>query len=183
MIPPNHYCAKTKDLPEDDPDKIFHDTMYGFPTTDDNQLFERLMLEINQAGLNWSLIMKKHHNFRVAYDGFDIQKVAQYDDQDVERLMNDAGIIRHKQKIHAAIFNAQKILDIRNDHGSFASWLEQHHPASEAEWTKLFRSHFKFTGPEIVKEFLMGIGYLPGAHHPECPVDQKLERLRTAPDR
>ncbi len=174
MIPENHYCNKVQKLPKDDPNRIFHDTMYGFPAKDDNELFERLMLEINQAGLNWSLIMNKLSNLRTAYDYFHLDRVASYIDRDIDRLMKDPGIIRHPHKIKAAIYNAQKIMEIRSNHGSFDAWLTQHHPLTHDAWTRLFRSHFKFTGPEIVKEFLMGIGFLPGAHHPACPIYAQL---------
>ncbi len=170
MIPKNHYCFKTKSLPEDDPDRIYHDTMYGFPCADDDLLFERLILEINQAGLNWSLIMRKLDNFRDAFHGFEVTKVARYTERDVERLLANPGIIRHKLKINATVYNAGKIMELKASHGSFHAWLEAYHPLELEDWTKLFRRQFKFMGPEIVKEFLMSTGYLPGAHHEECIV-------------
>ncbi len=174
MIPENHYCYKATLLPDDDLDRIYHDTAYGFPVDDTNQLFERLVLEINQAGLNWSMILKKQENFRKAFDQFDIQKVALYDDVDRERLLSNAGIIRNKLKINAAIFNAQKILDLEEEIGTFAAWLDHHHPSPLKEWTAIFRKTFKFTGPEITNEFLMSTGYLPGAHHEDCRVYQEV---------
>lgn len=174
MIPENHYCHKATLLPDDNLDKIYHDTVYGFPVEDDNELFERLILEINQAGLNWSLILKKQENFRKAFDQFDIQKVAQYDDVDRDRLLSDAGIIRNKLKVNATIFNAQKILELQKEYGSFSAWLDNHHPISLKEWTKLFKKTFKFTGGEITNEFLMSTGYLTGAHHDECEVYQEV---------
>lgn len=173
MIPEKHYCHKTRSLPIDDPDRIYHDTVYGFPVQDDNELFERLILEINQAGLNWALIMKKQENFRKAFEGFDVDKVARYDDVDRDRLLHNPGIIRNKLKINATIYNARKILELRYEYGSFASWLDLHHPLPLKDWTNLFRKNFKFTGPEIVNEFLMSTGYLPGAHHQECRVYQQ----------
>lgn len=177
MIPTNHYCYKVQKLDDDDPDKIYHDTVHGFPCDDDDQLFERLTLEINQAGLNWSLIMKKQKNFQAAFDDFSVNMVAQYDDQDIERLLKDSGIIRHKLKIQATIYNARKILELQDSHGYFFHWLDQHRPLELKEWTKLFRKQFKFVGPEIVKEFLMGIGFLPGAHHPECVIHRRVKEL------
>jgi DNA-3-methyladenine glycosylase I len=150
--------------------KLYHDKQYGFPIRNDNELFCRLILEINQAGLSWETILKKEAAFRKAYDHFDIKKVATYGEAERERLLQDAGIIRNRLKINAAIENAKTILELQNHHGSFAKWLEQHHPKTREEWTKLFRKTFKFTGGEIVNEFLMSIGYLPGAHDPSCPV-------------
>src|SRR5690554_6688698 len=90
--------------------KNYHDHYYGFPIHDDNELFGRLILEINQAGLSWEIILKKESSFRKAFDDFSIQKVAAYDEKDRERLMMDAGIVRNRLKINAAIENAKSIL-------------------------------------------------------------------------
>jgi DNA-3-methyladenine glycosylase I len=136
------------------------------------------MLEINQAGLSWLTILKKREAFRRAYDGFDPVVVAGYRARDRRRLLADAGIIRNRLKVDAAVANAATILELRASHGSFAAWLEAHHPRSKAEWVKLFKSTFRFTGGEIVGEFLMSIGYLPGAHAPECPVYRRILTLR-----
>ena len=148
----------------------YHDHEYGFPLDTDAELFERLMLEINQAGLSWLTVLKKREAFRRAYDGFAIEVVAGYGDADRNRLLADPAIIRNRLKVDAAIANAQKILELRSSHGSFAGWLAAHHPRSKEEWVKLFKQTFRFTGGEIVNEFLMSIGYLPGAHSPSCPV-------------
>jgi DNA-3-methyladenine glycosylase I len=157
----------------------YHDNHYGFPIHDDNELFGRLILEINQAGLSWETILKKEEGFRRAYDNFNIEKIAAYTETDRERLLNDAGIIRNKLKVNAAIENAKTILQLQKEHGSFEKWLEYHHPKTREEWVKLFKKSFKFTGGEIVNEFLMSIGYLKGAHDDECPVNQRI--LKTNP--
>jgi DNA-3-methyladenine glycosylase I len=149
---------------------LYHDHEYGFPLETDAELFERLMLEINQAGLSWLTILKKREAFRRAYDGFAVEVVAGYGDADRNRLLADQGIIRNRLKVDAAIANARKILELRATHGSFAGWLAAHHPRSKEEWVKLFKQTFRFTGGEIVSEFLMSIGYLPGAHTSSCPV-------------
>ena len=148
----------------------YHEQEYGFPLEDDAAFFERLMLEINQAGLSWLTILKKREAFRRAYHDFVPEVVAAYGETDRIRLLNDSGIIRNRLKIDAAIANAQTILELRNRHGSFSGWLAAHHPRSKDEWIKLFKRTFRFTGGEIVNEFLMSIGYLPGAHTPDCPV-------------
>ena len=150
--------------------KNYHDHYYGFPIHDDNELFGRLILEINQAGLSWETVLKKEESFRKAYHNFDIGKIAAYTDADRERLLNDSGIIRNKLKVNAAIENAKTILILQEEFGSFEKWLEHHHPKTLAEWMKLFKKTFKFTGGEIVNEFLMSTGYLKGAHHETCPV-------------
>lgn len=148
----------------------YHDQHYGFPIHDDNELFGRLILEINQAGLSWETILKKENNFRLAYSHFDIATVAIYTDTDRERLLGDAGIIRNRLKINAAIENAKTIVQLQNEHGSFENWLTHHHPKTKEEWVKIFKKTFRFTGGEIVNEFLQSIGYLPGAHDASCPV-------------
>ncbi len=152
----------------------YHDREYGFPLESDNDLFERLLLEINQAGLSWLTILKKREAFRRAYGGFDVDVVARYGTRDKARLLADPGIIRNRLKVDAAVTNAGRILELRNTHGSFAGWLAAHHPRGKDEWVKLFKKTFRFTGGEIVGEFLMSIGYLPGAHTPTCPVYQQI---------
>ena len=154
--------------------KKYHDTQYGFPIHDDNELFARFVLEINQAGLSWETILNKEENFRKAYNNFDIKKVAKYGEKGKKRLMNDTGIIRNKLKINAAIENAKTILKLQKEFGSFQKWLEFHNPKTKDGWTRLFKKNFKFTGGEIVNEFLMSIGYLKGAHTKDCPIYSKI---------
>jgi len=174
------YCEYCAIHPEDTFNKTYHDTEYGFPLDDDNLLFERLILEINQAGLSWITILKKAENFRRAYDGFDIKRVAGYGESDRARLLSDAGIIRNKLKVNAAIVNAGRILEIQKEFGSFKNWLDENHPRNKEEWTELFKKNFKFVGGEIVGEFLMSTGYLPGAHDEDCPVFTQVAKLRPA---
>jgi len=150
--------------------KRYHDNHYGFPIHDDNELFGRLIMEINQAGLSWETILKKEESFRKAYNNFEIEKVANYTETDRERLLNDPGIIRNKLKVNAAIENAKTIIGLQKEFGSFEKWLEGHHPKTLQEWMRLFKKTFKFTGGEIVNEFLMSIGYLKGSHSESCPV-------------
>jgi DNA-3-methyladenine glycosylase I len=153
--------------------KKYHDEAYGFPIHNDDELFCRLILEINQAGLSWETILKKEKSFRKAYSNFSLKKVAAYTAKDRQRLMKDAGVIRNRLKINAAIENAKAILKIQKEHGSFEKWLSANHPKSKDEWVKLFKATFKFTGGEIVNEFLMSIGILPGAHSEKCAVYKK----------
>ncbi|MGI9287050.1 MAG: DNA-3-methyladenine glycosylase I [Pseudomonadales bacterium] len=155
----------------------YHDKEYGFPLSNDNLLFERLVLEINQAGLSWATILKKRASMRSAYDKFNIAKVAAYGEKDRQRLLNDAGIIRNRLKVDAAIANANAILLLQQEHGSFAKWLQQQHPLTKPQWVKLFKKTFKFTGGEITGEFLMSTGYLEGAHAVDCPVFKTIAKL------
>jgi len=155
----------------------YHEREYGFPSRDDHVLFERLVLEINQAGLSWLTILRKRDAFQAAFEGFDIDRVAAYGARERRRLLADAGIIRNRLKIEATIENARRLQQIRAAHGSFAGWLDRHHPLDKAEWVKLFKKTFRFTGGEIVGEFLTSLGYLPGAHAPTCPVAKRIQRL------
>ncbi|OHD78776.1 MAG: DNA-3-methyladenine glycosylase [Spirochaetes bacterium RIFOXYC1_FULL_54_7] len=174
------YCAYCTTLPNGDPNKTYHDNSYGFPISDDQGLFCRLTLEINQAGLSWSTILKKQDNFIHAYDGFDIDKVAAYSEADRQRLLADAGIIRNRLKVNAAIVNAKALQGIRTSHGSFNQWLAAHHPLDKPDWLRLFKQNFVFVGGEIVGEFLMSTGWLPGAHIPGCPAGDRAREAGAA---
>ncbi|NQV56570.1 MAG: DNA-3-methyladenine glycosylase I [Rhodospirillales bacterium] len=161
------YCDLAPGHPDHGP---YHDREYGFPIADEGALFERMTLEIFQAGLSWLIILKKRKGLIIAFENFDVERVAKFDQRDVERLMQDTSIIRNRRKIEATIENARRIIEIRQTDGSLANWIDLHHPLSREEWVKLCRKTFKFMGKEIVGEFLMSIGYLPGAHHENCPV-------------
>jgi DNA-3-methyladenine glycosylase I len=176
------YCDYVREHPEDLFNKTYHDTQYGFPLEDDNLLFERLVLEINQAGLSWITILKKADNFRRAYRNFEVDKVARFSETDRARLLADAGIIRNRLKINAATENAKRIQFLRAEYGSFKGWLDVHaqSPLAKDAWVKLFKQTFLFTGGEIVNEFLMSTGYLPGAHDKDCPVYRKIAKLKPA---
>ena len=174
------YCEYLHEHPEDTLNKLYHDNEYGFPLTEDAALLERLAQEINQAGLSWTLILKRKDNFHRAFEGFDVDKVAAYREQEVDRLLTDAGIIRNRLKVNAVIENARRIQGLRTEFGSFKGWLDANHPLSLEGWTKLFKRIFVFTGGEIVREFLVSTGYLPGAHDYDCPVYWQVARLQPA---
>ncbi len=168
------YCDNAPGHPFHGP---YHDEEYGFPVTAEAVLFERLVLEINQAGLSWLTILTKREAFCLAYDGFEVDKVASYGKADRARLLADKGIIRNRLKVDAAIENAKRIQDLRTSHGGFKVWLDLYHPMAKEDWVKLFRSTFKFTGGEITGEFLMSLGYLAGAHREDCPVFRRIAAL------
>ena len=180
MDKPSSYCDVVSFMDKTNVHRVYHDTAYGFPIENDDELFERLVLEINQAGLSWSTILNKQEQFKKAYKNFNIKKVASFNEKDFDRLMNDAGIIRNRLKINAAIENAKTVLQIQKEFGSFKKWLDHHHPKTKEEWIKLFKTTFRFTGGEIVNEFLMSTGYLPGAHIESCPVYKKLVKAKPA---
>ena len=161
------YCESAPGHPLHGP---YHDHEYGFPMANEAALLERLALEIFQAGLSWEIVLKKRPTTVAAFEGFDVNKVAAYGEKETARLLADAGIIRNRLKVAAIIENANRIIGLRDSHGGFAGWIDHHHPLTKADWVKLFKKTFKFTGGEIVNEFLMSIGYLPGAHRDDCPV-------------
>ncbi len=171
------YCRAASGHPWHGP---YHDREYGFPIRSDAALLERLALEINQAGLSWLTMLVKRENFRRAYDGFDPEVVAAFGERKYTQLMADAGIIRNQLKIRAVIENARRIVALRETHGSFAKWLDAHHPRSPKQWQTLFKKTFVFTGGEIVGSFLMSTGYLRGAHVPSCPVYARVAKKRPA---
>jgi len=155
----------------------YHATEYGFPQRDEAVLFERLCLEIMQAGLSWEIVLKRRDGMRAAFLGWDVDTIAVMDDAARTRLLADARIIRNRLKVDAIIENARVVQALRDSHGGFAAWLDGHHPRDKAAWIKLFKSTFRFTGGEIVGEFLMSLGYLPGAHAPDCPVATRIATL------
>lgn len=178
------YCTFVQAITEEKDliHKNYHDHHYGFPIQEDDALFGRLILEINQAGLSWATILRKEANFQKAFHQYSIQKIAKYGQKDFDRLMLDAGIIRNRLKINAVIENAKTILRLQKEYGSFKAWLDEHHPLTKKDWTALFKKTFKFTGGEIVGEFLMSTGYLPGAHDADCPIGIQLAKNKGSAD-
>lgn len=158
----------------------YHDLEYGFPILNDDQLFERLILEINQAGLSWETILKKREGFQKAYANFNLEQVAAFNEEDFDRLMSDPSIIRNRLKINAAIENAKRILEIQREHGLFLTWLEFNHPRDLDGWRRLFKKTFVFTGGEIAREFLVSTGFLPGAHDEDCSCYSEIFALKPA---
>ena len=170
---PNWYCdvAAKSEL-----HRPYHDTEYGFGGKGEAALYELLCLEVFQAGLSWELILKKRATTFEAFSEFDVDTVAAFDDKDIKRLLDNVGIIRNRLKINSIIHNAQVMQNLRKSHGGFPKWLDAHHPLAHADWVKLFKKTFKFTGPEVVNEFLMSAGYLKGAHRESCPTYQKIAK-------
>lgn len=173
----NWYCDIAPGHPVHGP---YHDLEYGFPMKDERALFERLSLEIFQAGLSWLIVLKKRQDLVDAFDGFYIDRVAAYGEADIARLLADARIIRNRRKVEAVIENARRVQAIQAAHGSFAAWIAAAHPLSKDGWVKLFKKTFVFMGVEVVNEFLMSIGYLPGAHRDDCPVAARVAETSPA---
>jgi len=155
----------------------YHATEYGFPQRDEAVLFERLCLEIMQAGLSWEIVLKRRAGMRESFGGWDVDAIAATDAASRARLLADPAIIRNRLKVDAIVHNAGIVQTLRASHGGFAAWLDAHHPRDKAAWIKLFKGTFRFTGGEIVGEFLMSLGYLPGAHGPNCPVAARIAAL------
>lgn len=176
---PSSYCQAVRNNSLSVIHRIYHDKDYGFPALSDQELFGKMLLEINQAGLSWQTILNKKESIKAAYWHFDIHKVAAMTQSQIEELLQNPGIIRMRRKIEAAIYNAKVIQDLQDQHGSFMEWLNLHHPMKEEEWAKLFKKTFRFMGKEITKEFLMSTGYLKGAHDDDCPI--QLEIIKKKP--
>jgi DNA-3-methyladenine glycosylase I len=169
------YCQLSHGHPYHGP---YHDLEYGFPVEDEAKLFERLSLEIFQAGLSWLTVLKKRKAINEALFDFEIDRIAALQTSEIEFLLENPKIIRNKLKIHAIRHNGNIIKSMR-EYGGFAYWIEQQHPLSKLEWVATFRrSGFRFVGGEIVGEFLMSIGYLRPPHDEDCPIFKKQLNLR-----
>jgi DNA-3-methyladenine glycosylase I len=174
----------------------YHDTEWGVPLYDDRRLFEFIILDGMQAGLSWLTILKKRESFRKAFSDFEAAKVARYREPKVERLMNDPGIIRNRQKIEATIGNARAYLSVLKEYGSFCdyiwglagdspkgpAWPEQKRvpsftPQSEAMSKALVKRGFRFVGPTICYAFMQAAGMV-NDHVGDCFRYREVERLR-----
>jgi DNA-3-methyladenine glycosylase I len=170
----------------------YHDTEWGFPVDDDFRLFEKLSLEGFQSGLSWRTILAKRENFRKAFHGFDYNKVAAFTDEDVARLLQDEGIVRHRGKIEAVINNAQRAIDLARQEGSLATYIWQFEPrpehaaASQTASTSaesvalskaLKKQGWKFVGPTTVYAFMQAMGLI-NDHAEGCIVRGKAESSR-----
>lgn len=172
------YCAYASSIQDkSDVERAYHDTRYGIRVESDDELFGLLLLEINQAGLSWRMVMLKEESLRKAYHKFSIKKIAKYEDKDIERLLADPSVVRNRLKVRAAIHNARAIVILQKEFGSFRTWLDMHGKTLKHDkdaWVRLFKKHFTFVGGEIVREFLTGINMLPGAHEKKCVVYRKV---------
>ncbi len=145
----------------------YHDKEWGILAKSDDELFERMSLQIFQAGLNWKLILQKRKNICEAFAGFRIDLVSRFTDDDYHALLNNPGILRNRQKIGAVLQNAKAIVEIREKHGSFQNYLDSI-PTELSEYRKEFRKTFKFMGPEITRMFVFNIGKITPPHEPQC---------------
>jgi len=140
---------------------------------DDNELFGRLIMEINQAGLSWNTILQKYDGLKEAYSNFNIEQIASYNEENISNLMTNKNIIRHELKIRSIVYNAHQILGIQKEFGTFKNWILLQNQISIENWVKLFKKNFKFVGKEIVNEFLTSNGIIEGAHDKTCPLYTK----------
>lgn len=172
----------------------YHDREWGFPVADDIRLFEKLCLEGFQSGLSWRTILAKRENFRAAFDGFDFRRVARYDERDVQRLLQDAGIVRHRGKIEAVINNAARACELTEQAGSLAAWFWRQEPpplpaaqaqtlSQSAESTSISRAlkrlGWKFVGPTTVYAFMQAMGLI-NDHAADCAMRPKADAARAA---
>lgn len=186
------WCGKAEDY------QIYHDTEWGFPVSDDPHLFEKLCLEGFQSGLSWLTILRKRENFRKAFANFDVDRIARWNTRSVDRLVQDAGIIRHRGKIEAALNNARCAIELREEWGSLAAFFWSFEPdpkdrptkldeksllnlsqteASKALAKALKKRGFKFVGPTTAYAFMQSMGIV-NDHAEHCDVRAEVERAR-----
>ncbi len=181
-----HWCSSAPEFP------TYHDTEWGFPVADDQRLFEKLSLEGFQSGLSWRTILAKRENFRRAFHGFDFHRIAGFTEEDVTRLLQDAGIIRHRGKIEAVINNARRACEIATREGSLAAlvWRYEPEPGSLGEpqtvstspesialSKELKKRGWKFVGPTTVYAFMQAMG-LVNDHASGCVTRAEVEKAR-----
>ena len=170
----------------------YHDTEWGFPVIDDRRLFEKLSLEGFQSGLSWRTILAKRENFRAAFHGFDFDRIARFTQRDLDRLLGDAGIVRHRGKIEAVINNARRVQELIEREGSLAAFVWRYEP-DEAQLAKpqtlstsaesialskdLKKQGWKFVGPTTVFAFMQAMGLI-NDHVEGCVIRAKVERAR-----
>ena len=180
--------------------RLYHDTEWGRPVTDERRLFEKICLEGFQSGLSWLTILRKRENFRAAFAGFDAERVARFDGADVARLLSDSGIVRHRGKIEAAINNAARALELRAEFGSLAAFLWSHEPppaerpdAPTWDWqmantvtpastrlsAALMRRGWRFVGSTTMHALMQAMGIV-NDHVPGCHAREACERERAA---
>ena len=180
------WCASAPEFP------AYHDTEWGFPVGDDQRLFEKLCLEGFQAGLSWRTILIKRENFRRAFHHFDFRRIARFTQKDVERLLQDAGLVRHRGKIEAVIHNAGQALDLIQSEGSLAAYVWKYEPEpnedtepqtvttspeSIALSKDLKKRGWKFVGPTTMYAFMQATGLI-NDHTRDCFVRKKVEKAR-----
>ncbi|SFR61213.1 DNA-3-methyladenine glycosylase I [Yoonia tamlensis] len=186
-IPRCGWCAATEDY------IAYHDDEWGYPVADDIRLFEKICLESFQSGLSWRTILTKRDNFRAAFAGFDFRKMAQFDDRDVDRLLQDTGIVRHRGKIEAVINNAQRCCELVDAEGSFAAFIwgfepkdegaipqtRSTSPASVALSEELKKRGWRFVGPTTAFAFMQAMGLI-NDHATGCASRDKATQARAA---
>jgi len=171
----------------------YHDSEWGYPVSDDRRLFEKLSLESFQSGLSWRTILAKRDNFRAAFLNFDFDKIACFSQRDVERLLNNEGIVRHRGKIEAVINNAKRTQELIKQEGSLAAFIWRYEPDEKSLETpqtaststesialakELKKRGWKFVGPTTVYAFMQAMGLI-NDHVEECTIRTKVQRART----
>ncbi|TNE69487.1 DNA-3-methyladenine glycosylase I [Celeribacter ethanolicus] len=177
-----------------DPEYIrYHDEEWGYPVADDIRLFEKICLEGFQSGLSWWTILQKRENFRAAFAGFDFHRMAEFGPEDVERLVQDKGIVRHRGKIEAVIHNAARAIEMEREHGSLAAFfwsfapetdesggeVVAQTPTSQRLSKTLKKKGWKFVGPTTCYAFMQAMGMV-NDHHPGCAHHAKAVAARAA---
>lgn len=180
------WCGAAPEFPH------YHDTEWGYPVSDDFRLFEKLSLEGFQSGLSWRTILAKRENFRAAFHNFDFNRIANFTGRDIQRLLKDEGIVRHRGKIEAVINNARLARELVKEEGSLAAFIWRHEPdtkqlaaprtvSTSAESISLSKAlkkrGWKFVGPTTVYAFMQAMGLI-NDHVADCVIRKKVEQAR-----
>ncbi len=162
------YCAFCNSASAPKIHSQYHKKEYGINPKKDKLFFEALVLEINQTGLSWDLVLKRRNNIKLAFENYNLNKISNFNKKNINDLLSNNKIIRNKKKIIAIIYNSKIFIEIIKDNGSFKKWMDKNKNKSLDQWIKLFKKKFKFTGPSVTKEFLIATGYIAGAHDLNC---------------
>ena len=170
-VDPNDGLSRCRWAADDAMLAAYHDHEWGAPIRTDDGHLERMALEIFQCGLSWRIVLVKRPDLRGCFERFKVDRVARFTKRDVDRLCDDASIIRNRRKIEATIHNARRFRELAEQHGSYRRWLASlpdQTPAERKALFPVFRETFKFMGPETTKCYLMGFGKIPPDHEPDC---------------
>ncbi len=162
------YCAFCNSASAPKIHSQYHKKEYGINPKKDKLFFEALVLEINQTGLSWDLVLKRRNTIKLAFENYNLNKISNFNKKNINDLLSNNKIIRNKKKIIAIIYNSKIFIEIIKDNGSFKKWMDKNKNKSLDQWIKLFKKKFKFTGPSVTKEFLIATGYIAGAHDLNC---------------
>jgi len=175
LLEPKAFCTQAAALPNTDLRRLYHDTEHGLLPNHDDELFGRFLLCVMEAGIGVEAILRKKEWIRRAFANYRLEEIAAFGEQEIEALREDGTIVRNERKIRSIVYNAGAVLELREFSDSWRHWLLEQHPRSTEQWGALFKTHFQLSGGQIFTKFLVGTGFLEGAHTEDCPMYQVQE--------